>query len=110
MTVIQCMTQRAPPLLGGRRTRRLARQYLISVTIDGETMTYSDPFQYMKDSEVTGIYPGSTIHRSANEILLFYIAPDKMLFIQPRIFDIYLVSPHKHMLWLLIGSTSLRCF
>ena len=67
MTVIQCETQRAPTLLGsGGRRRRKARQYIISVLIDGETMTHSEPFQYMPDSEVTEIYPGSTIHRSAH--------------------------------------------
>ena len=37
------------------------------------------------------------------------IAPFKALF-QPKNSDIFLISPWKHMLWVLIRSTSPRCF
>ena len=37
------------------------------------------------------------------------IALDKMLF-KSKSIDIFLISPRKNMLWVLIRSTSLRCF
>ena len=73
MTAIECVTQRAPPLLGSGRRRRLAREYIIRVEIDGATMEYSEPFQYMKDSEITAINPGATIHRFVKRVVLFIV-------------------------------------
>ena len=37
------------------------------------------------------------------------IAPDKLLF-SPESIDVFLISPRKHMLWVLIRSASMRHF
>ena len=42
--------------------------------------------------------------------VLFHSAFEEMVFFQHKVFDIFLISPQKHMLWVLIRSASQTCF
>lgn len=40
----------------------------MTVKIDGETLYSPEPFEYMKDSTVTKILPGQTIHSGGTNV------------------------------------------